>query len=409
MNKIALFLSLLALAGFASSDWESIGPEGGEVRNVIQSNQDAGTIFAFTDNSPTQVLKSVNCGDTWTKVGTFNGYEYCAAMGPTGTIYAGSGSYVYYSTNGGASWTQSSYIQNAQIYGIAPHPTDPSIVHAAAYRYNGSTWVLCALKSTNGGASWSYTDLNSVQTYATDIAIGTTNPNLLFISGYVYTGSNYIPVLYRSTDGGTTWADATPPGASSDYYGNSVAISPVNANIVLFGTLYGLHRSTDGGSTWTKVSTNYYFYDISFSLANPNYVYAGYYQTVYRSTDAGQTWASSSTGLAPSYYQYIAPHLTSATTVYASCPVGFYRSTDGGVSWVCDDDGLIIGRIACWGVAPSQPSWIYMQMLGQGVWRTTDNGQNWTHLTTPLTCGDFCGIAVKHTDPMYVLALEGSG
>lgn len=409
MNRLLTVLCLLALAGLTGADWESIGPEGGEVRNVLQSNQNANTLYAFTDNGPTQVLRSTNGGDTWSKIGTLTGYDYCAAIGPTGIIYVGSGSYVYYSTNGGVSWSSSSYIQNAQIYGIAPHPTDPSIVHAAAYRYNGSTWVLCAMKSTNGGATWSYMDLNSVQTYVTDMAIATTDPNLLFISGYSYTGSSYVPLLYRSTDAGATWSNVTPAGASSDYYGNSVAVSPVDADIVLFGTLYGLHRSTDGGSTWTKVSTNYYFYGISFSPANPDYVYAGYYQTVYRSTNAGLTWSYSGTGLAPAYYQYIAPHLTSATTVYAGCPVGFYRSTDGGVSWVCDDDGLVIGRIACWGVAPSQPSRIYMQMLGMGVWRTTDNGQNWTHLTTPLSCGDFCGIAVKHTDPLYVLALEGSG
>jgi photosystem II stability/assembly factor-like uncharacterized protein len=401
----------LALSGIASADWESLGPEGGDVRHVTQSTLDAGTIYGFTDSSPTQVLKSTNGGDTWTKAGTFNNTEYCAAMSPAGTLFVGCGSYVYYSTNGGVSWTASSYIQNTMIYGIAPHPTDPSIVYAACYRYDGTTWVLSSLKSTNGGATWTYTDLNAVQTYATDIAISQTNPNLLFITGYSYDNVSYAyaPLIYRSTNAGATWTNVTPAAAATDYYGQSVAVGPTDANLVLFGTLYGMYRSTDGGANWTKVSTYNYFYQVTFSPANPNYVYAGGYQSFYRSTNAGLTWSTSSTGLAAVAYQCVAPHLTTAASVYTSCTLGFYRSTDTGVSWVCDDDGLVIGRVLAWGIAPSQPSRIYMQMLGLGIWLTTNNGSAWTHLTTPLTCGDFCGLAVKPTDPNYVLALEGSG
>jgi photosystem II stability/assembly factor-like uncharacterized protein len=400
---------VLGLYSVSSADWESVGPEGGEVRHVLQSTQDSNTLFAFTGSGPIQVLKSTNGGDTWTKVGLCNGYDYSAAMGPTGTIYIGSSSYVYYSTNGGVSWTMGGAVSNNIFWGLATHPTDPNILYGVGYRYNSSTWVLCALKSTNGGASWTYQDLNSVMTYATDIDVSKTNPNLVFLTAYEYTGSTYNPLLYRSTDAGTTWTNVTPAAAASDYYGQSVAVSPVDANLVLFGTLYGMYRSTDGGTTWTKVSTSNYFYGTAFSPANPNYVYAGGSSCFLRSTNAGLTWSSSSTGLPSSTFQAVAPALATATTVYTSCALGFYRSTDAGASWTLDDDGMIIGRILAFGSAPSQPSKMYMQMMGLGVWLTTNNGTSWTHLTTPLACGDFCSIVVRPTDPNYILALEGSG
>src|SRR5512137_2347979 len=103
---LVLFVSsLLITTGTASGDWEGIGPDGGELRSLFQSTQDAATIFGFSDYSPSRVVRTTDRGASWTVVGTLLGMEYCSAMGAGGTLYAGGGTEFYYSTNGGAGWT----------------------------------------------------------------------------------------------------------------------------------------------------------------------------------------------------------------------------------------------------------------------------------------------------------------
>ncbi len=393
----------------AHAGWESLGPEGGEVRHVVQSVSDANTLFGFSNSYPTQVVKSTDGGSTWANAGTFNNSEYCAAMGSGGRLYAGCGHAFARSDDAGSTWTLTS-VNNTYFYGLAPHPTDASTVYAAGYRYTGSAWVLCFMSSANGGSSWSFVDIGAANTYGQSVSVSKTNPNRIFVSGYAYTGSTYNPVLYRSLDGGVSWTDVTPAASAGEYYSYSVAVSPVDENLVLFSSYYNMYRSTDGGSSFTKVTNNqYYNYSLQFSAADPNLVLAGGSGSIYRSMNAGLTWSSFSTGLPAQAMQSVVPHRTSTATAYAGTPVGFFRSTSTGTSWVASNTGLCLGRVFAIESAPSQPSRIYKQLYGLGIWLSTDDGAGWTHLTTPLACGDFCAIEVKPDDPNTVLCLEGSG
>lgn len=411
MSKAIVVFVLLMLIPlrFAQADWESLGPEGGELRNVVQSATDPNTLFGFSDSYSTKVYKSTDGGTSWSQVGSFNNQEYCATAASNGNLYAGCGSAFATSTNGGATWTVSS-VTNAYFYGVCAHPTVPTTVFAAGYRYTGSQWVAAFFKSTNSGSTWTITNIGPSQSYGRSIAVSPQNPDIIFLSGYIYTGSTYNPVVYRSTDGGTTWTDVTPSAAAGEYYSYSVAISPVDQNLVLFASYYNVYRSTDCGNTWTKVTNyQYYNYGMRFSTADPNLVYAGGYGSVYRSTNAGQTWTSYSSGLPSQALQSIAADWSNSTRAYTSCATGFYRSTSTGTSWSASNTGLYLGKIYAFAVAPTQPSKVYMQIYGLGVWLTTNNGTSWTHLTTPLSCGDFCGIVVSPADANTVLGLEGAG
>jgi photosystem II stability/assembly factor-like uncharacterized protein len=406
----ALFTVVLVMvwSSFAWADWESLGPEGGEVRHVIQSTLDANTLFGFSDSYSTKVVKSTDGGSTWSPVGTFNNQEYCAVMASNGTIYAGGGHAFMVSTNGGVTWTVNG-TSNVYWYGVAVDPTTPTTVYATGYKYNGSAWQLSFMKSTNSGSTWTYTYVGPVNSYGQAIAVSQTNPNVIFVSGYS-SGTSTVPVAYRSTDGGASWTDVTPAGTSSEYYSYSVAVSPTDQNLVILGTYYNIYRSTDCGTTWTKVTANqYYNYSIAFSQVDPNYVFAGGYNYVYRSTNAGLTWTTYSSGLPAQYLYTVTPNRTDLTRVYTGTTIGFYRSTTTGTSWTQNNTGLYLGKVYAFGVAPTQPSRVIMQIYGLGIWLTTNNGSSWTHLTTPLSCGDFCGIVFSPSSANTILALEGGG
>ncbi len=69
--------------------------------------------------------------------------------------------------------------------------------------------------------------------------------------------------VFKSTDGGTAWTQTTTPAPTTGgtYYALALAVDPVDANIVYYGTLTNaintggtFWRSRDGGQTWTDLS-----------------------------------------------------------------------------------------------------------------------------------------------------------
>ncbi|HKK27860.1 MAG TPA: FlgD immunoglobulin-like domain containing protein [Gemmatimonadota bacterium] len=96
---------------------------------------------------------------------------------------------------------------------------------------------------------------------------------------------------------------------------------------------------------------------------------------------------------------------------------GVWKTTDGGTTWKPVTDGEIssasVGALA---VAPSDPDVVYVGMgeaalrgsitQGDGVYRTTDGGETWTHLGLEDT-QTLARIRVSPTDPdlVYVAAL----
>ncbi len=68
--------------------------------------------------------------------------------------------------------------------------------------------------------------------------------------------------IFKSVDGGTSWTQVTTPFSNSGtYYALALAVDPVDANIVYYGTLANFlnnggtfWRSRNGGMTWTDLS-----------------------------------------------------------------------------------------------------------------------------------------------------------
>jgi uncharacterized protein (TIGR03437 family) len=69
--------------------------------------------------------------------------------------------------------------------------------------------------------------------------------------------------VFKSTDGGTTWAQTTTPSPATGgtFYSLALAVDPVDADVVYYGTLVNaintggtFWRSRDGGQTWVDLS-----------------------------------------------------------------------------------------------------------------------------------------------------------
>jgi len=176
--------------------------------------------------------------------------------------------------------------------------------------------------STNAGASWTASKINSLDgSEATIAAIAPSNSNILYVGGR--TGS-YTALLYRSTNGGAGWTAImngfpSPPQA--------IAVDTQDPDIVFIACYGGLWRTANGGTSWTKCTLpvdTWGLKAVDINKNNPNQVFAGSTDGVFYSQDRGLTWSNISQGLTVPAVSGLSFNPTNKT---------LYAGTEGGGLW----------------------------------------------------------------------------
>lgn len=179
-------------------------------------------------------------------------------------------------------------------------------------------------------------------------------------------------VVFRSTDGGTTWTfTLSIPPQSQGHGFNGVAFA--DANTVYCGGGEFAFKSTDAGATWTQLNTPPLVDDIwSVEAPSPNNAFFGRDGSdILRTTNGGGSFSS--------LYLPGSGIQTSWSICFTSNSIGFvttgtsvYRTQNGGVTWTEVDQGL--GRQAVY-----FPDALHGCVVGQfGTIRTTsDGGTTW--------------------------------
>ena len=185
--------------------------------------------------------------------------------------------------------------------------------------------------------------------------------------------------VYRSADGGRTWAHVGLATRSRSAASSSTRGTPNLVYVAALGHPYGpnaergVFRSSNGGRTWEKVlyrDADTGAIDLAFEPGDPRVIYAALWQTrrppwsvyppsngpgsgLYRSADGGDTLDAGSTATAcrPSTAASASrsrPPSRSASTRWSTPSAGgLYRSDDGGAHWtrVASDDRDLAARL----------------------------------------------------------------
>lgn len=189
---------------------------------------------------------------------------------------------------------------------------------------------------------------------------------------------------------------------------HSMAVSPRDAKLILYGHHGGVLRSNDGGRSWTETNLSGETDDamgIGFAGAGGNVVLAAGHDTFFRSGDAGQTWEDLQTKLPGSDLHGLTTAPGDAATVYVHV-VGFgiYSSDDNGVSWAGVGQTALPGDIIS--LSAASEGRLYAASPGSGILRSDDKGRTFepvASIDTPLTVS----AAASARDIVYVGTQSG--
>jgi hypothetical protein len=224
---------------------------------------------------------------------------------------------LFKSPDGGQIWSDissnfPSYLTPPLIpFQIVVDPNDPNVLYAIIGSPGSAADGLFhgLFRSADGGETWALINpLDGIQQVTPQLAISVGNPATLFLLETLCCSppSYSYNKLVRTSDGGATWTEATVPFSSQSFTLAYGFVTDPRSPLTLY--LFGLNsvvRSVDLGSTWTSIGLNgvpfgYFVNALAVDPNTPSTLLAMEYSSgVHRTTDGGGHWAAFNSGSCP--------------------------------------------------------------------------------------------------------------
>jgi photosystem II stability/assembly factor-like uncharacterized protein len=350
---------------FQKLEWRCIGPfRGGRVVAVAGDPRDP-AVFYFGSTGG-GVWKTTDAGQYWVNVS--DGFFKRASVGgiavapaDPNVIYVGMGEGtirgnvshgdgVYRSTDAGRSWQHLGLAATRNISKLRVHPADPNLVFVAALGHaHGPNPERGVFRSDDGGASWEHVLFRSEEAGASDLCIDPTNPRIVYAGLWQVRRGPYELVsggpgsgLFRSDDGGRTWAELSDkPGMPKGLKGKvTVAASgarPGRVWAMVEAEQGGVFRSDDWGETWERLCDDrnlrqraWYYSHIYADPRDPETVWVLNVET-WRSVDGGKSFARVQVPHGDNHDLWLDP--ANPQRLIVGNDGGGTVSLNGGVSW----------------------------------------------------------------------------
>lgn len=317
------------------SEWEVVGPSGGDVRVIALDPKDKNRIYISTLDG--QLHTSADGGKTWRLLVNLNRSQLILDQ-------------------------------------LMVDATDSKIIYTSGHRHKAPGGFF---KSTDGGVTWKESkELKTESIHA--MTQSSLDPKVILVGT---TGG-----VWRSTNSGDTWEKISSSTMPINI--DSMAIDPRNTSTIYAGTWWRAYKTTDSGKSWRLIKDGMIddsdVFAVTISPRNPEYIIASACSGIYESSNGGEKWAKIQ-GI-PSQSRRtrdILQHPTIAGTVYAATTEGFWMTTNGGKTWALTTQrDLEINSIA---VHPDEPNRVYIGTNNYGVMVSNDGGKSFAQTNDNFT------------------------
>lgn len=328
----------------------------------------------------------------------------------------------------GVTWTEHGPTNvGGRTRAIMIDPNDGTKRTIWAAGVNGGIWKCTDITATT--PVWTAIDNFMTNLAVTGLVSDPTNPSVF----YACTGEGYFNVdaargagVFKSTDGGATWAQL--PSTTGFTRCQRILVTPTGTVLVAERN-NGLQRSINGGTTWTKVlgtglgitgAASNFAYDVD--VAADGSIFATLDGSVHKSTNDGATFGAAQTlpvtlgrveiACAPNDANYAYALIENGNVVN-----GIARTTNGGTTWTARtepddaDPGIPntdFSRGQAWydlsiAVNPTNRDMLYVG--GVDLFRSSDGAGTWTQVAHWY--GGF-GFQYVHADQHFIVYEPGN-
>ncbi|TAM48733.1 MAG: hypothetical protein EPN53_09425 [Acidobacteria bacterium] len=329
---------------------------------------------------------------------------------------------------GGLHWRMIGPFRGGRVLAVSGVPGQPDRFYFGAV--SGGVW-----ETRDAGRTWRPIFDGQPVNAIGALAVAASDPAVLYVgTGEADMRSDITQGdgVYRSSDGGRTWAHV---GLDDSQQIGRILVDPRDANRVFVAALghpygpnpeRGVFRTTDGGRTWAKVlgpdgATG--AVDLAFEPGRPDTLYAALWQArrtpwsvypplegpgsgLWKSVDGGDHWTRIEGGGFPARTGRIglAVARSRPSRVYAlvdSPEGGLYRSDDAGATWTrTSNDSRIWSRGWYFGSVTVDPANADRVFVPNTILlRSDDGGRHFVAASGDLTGDDFHELWIDPTDP----------
>lgn len=396
-------------------NWTKIGLDSTEhISRIAIDPKNAATIYVsapgplWSNSKHRGLYKSIDAGKTWAKILFINDSAGCAdvVLDPANPdiVYAstwefrrypyafnsgGNGSGMYKSMDGGKTWNELTNGLPKKPFGriaFTLAPSAPKKLLAIVESTETGLFI-----SSDGGETWkpqsATANIVARPFYFSTIAIDPNDSTRVYRPAFVFSYSN---------DGGYSFADASNEGGWMHSDMHAIWINPKNTNQLYVGTDGGVYFSLDRGATWTFIQSLPVgqFYHVATDNADTYNVYGGL-------QDNG-SWAAPSSapgGIPNAAWKtlyggdgfWVQPDLIDSTVAYAEAQGGeagrINLQTNKTINIkpqeVAGDEKLRWNWNTPIVIGAKNKRHLYMS--AQYLYRSTDQGRNWTKISPDLT------------------------
>lgn len=235
----------------------------------------------------------------------------------------------------------------------------------------GGTYPKVISRTVNGGTTWTATTVSGPGANALISDLSAVDANTAWIvTAPSATGGTNANRIWKTTNGGTSWAQQTS-GYSSSSFGNQIYFWDANEGWTAgdpVGGLFEMYRTTNGGTTWTAVAGRP-------APLGAEYSYVGLKEvvnnTIWMGTDIGRILRSSDKGQNWSAFPSPALDFGGVTTCGSSGSFAF-KDENNGILIAVDGAGQQVGTV-CNPTLENAAAMMYSTTNGGATWEPVES------------------------------------